>query len=296
VSRAGRILIGVAGWDYPDWAGVVYPARASSRGFDRLAFVARFVDLVEINSTFYRPADPRTAASWIRRTRERPEFRFSAKAHRSWTHDREADLEAAVRTTVEGLAPLREAGVLAALLVQFPQSFHRRAEAFVHLERILERVEGWPMVVELRHASWDRDEAAAWFRERGAGWCVVDQPRVGGSTAPARPRVTSRVGYLRLHGRNRADWFREDAGRDARYDYLYSLEELGPLAEAATTMAHEVDTLAVVQNNHFRGQALANALQMRHLIRGDRPEAPAALAAAYPGLAAITTSRREQLF
>ena len=53
----GQIRVGVAGWDYPDWNGTVYPA-GPGRGFDRLAFIARFVDAIEINSSFYRPLDP----------------------------------------------------------------------------------------------------------------------------------------------------------------------------------------------------------------------------------------------
>lgn len=288
------VRIGVAGWDYPDWRGVVYPARDS--GLDRLAFLARFVDLIEINSTFYRAAAPRTAASWLRRTRDRPRFRFAAKAHRSWTHERHDELRAVIAPTLEGLAPLKDGRRLSALLVQFPQSFHRTRDNLDHLERILDACEGWPLAVEVRHASWDGDEAADWLAARGAAWCVVDQPRVGRSTAPPRPRVTSRLAYLRLHGRNTLDWFRPDAGRDARYDYLYCTEELLPLADAARGMTETAEELIVVQNNHFRGQALVNALQMKHLIEGVRPRAPAELARVYPQLESFAEVERDRLF
>ena len=285
------IRVGVAGWDYPDWKGVVYPASAS-HGFDRLAYLARFVDVVEINSSFYRPIDPRIAASWARRVASRPGFRFTAKAHRSWTHEIGQDDPRGI----SGLATLREAGVLGALLLQFPQSFHRTPHALVRLEALLRGLEGWPVVVELRHASWDADEASAWFRERGAGWCVVDQPAVGRSTARPTPRVTSPVGYLRLHGRNAADWFREDAGRDARYDYLYDEGELRSLADAAREIAHAADETFVIQNNHFRGKALVNALQMRRMLGGGRPPAPATLVSAYPELASSVSSEPGRLF
>lgn len=294
VEPVSGLRIGVAGWDYPDWEGVVYPP-GPLRGFDRLAFLSRFVDAIEVNSTFYRPAQPRAAASWARRTARSPGFRFTAKAHRSWTHEADSRPEEVVSPTLAGLAPLREAGLLGALLVQFPQSFHRTAAAFDRLARLLERLEGWPVVVEFRHASWDNDQAAAWMRERGVGWCVVDQPRLGG-TAPARPRVTSSVAYLRLHGRNAEQWFREDAGRDARYDYLYSPAELASLAEVARGMSRQADELFVVQNNHFRGQALVNALQMKHLLQKVRPPAPATLVEAYPALAAEVESRPARLF
>jgi uncharacterized protein YecE (DUF72 family) len=167
--------------------------------------------------------------------------------------------------------------------VQFPQSAHQTSRWRDRVARLAEAARGWPLVFEFRHASWDDDRAAAWMRGIGAGWCVVDQPRLAG-VAAATPRVTAPVGYLRLHGRNEADWFREDAGRDARYDYLYTLQELEPLAAAAIAMARRAPEVFVVHNNHFRGQALANALQMKRLIQGSAPPAPRGIVDAFPHL------------
>jgi uncharacterized protein YecE (DUF72 family) len=276
--------IGVAGWDYPDWLGTVYPARAK-QGFDRLAWIARFVDVVEINSTFYRPNAPKTAASWVRRVASHPGFRFTAKSHRSWTHE-PADTPLFDKT-FEGLAPLRDAGLLGALLVQFPQSFHWTPENRSRLSQVLDRADGWPVVVEVRHVSWEDDSAAAWIHGCGVGWCVVDQPRVGRSTARAIPKVTSALAYLRLHGRNAEQWFQEGAGRDARYDYLYSEAELRPLADVARAMSSRASAVYAIANNHFRGQALANALQLKHLLQGVVPDAPGELVQAYPALQGV---------
>lgn len=288
----GVIHVGVAGWDYPDWAGIVYPPR-SAHGFDRLSHLARFVDCVEINRSFYRPVPPMLAEQWVRRVHGRPGFLFTAKGHRSWTHEPEAKPEEAVPPSLRGLAPLKEAGVLGALLVQFPQSFHRTEHSCLRLDRLLRLVDEWPVVVEVRHASWNTDETAAWLRERGVGWCVVDQPSVGSSTAPARAFSTASVGYFRLHGRNARDWFRDDAGRDARYDYLYSLEELRPLIELARGVARRADHVFVVQNNHFRGKALVNALQWKYLLEQERPAAPATLVSAYPALEDVAVAEAE---
>ena len=287
-------LVGVAGWDYPDWSGIVYP-RGASRGFDRLSWVARFLDVVEINTTFYRPANPRIAATWIRRVAAHPGFRFTAKAHRSWTHEPWDDPAEVVAPTLAGLAPLREAGLLGALLVQFPQSFHWTPESSFHLGRLLDAVAGWPILVEVRHISWDDDRAAAWMHDRGAGWCVVDQPSIQKTTAPPRPRVTAEIAYLRLHGRNKASWFDANAGRDARYDYLYAMDELRPLADAARGMGAQAKALYVIANNHFRGQAFANALQLKHLIQGIEPEAPEELVAAFPELRDVVSTRPNRL-
>jgi uncharacterized protein YecE (DUF72 family) len=289
------IKVGVAGWDYPDWNGIVYPTRVG-RGFDRLAHLARFVDLVEVNSSFYRPVAPRVAESWVRRTERRPEFVFTAKAHRSCTHEPADDPAAAASETLRGLAPLHDAGRLLALLLQFPQSFHFGKPAVGRLERLLPAFEGWPLAVEVRHASWESEPAAEWFERHGVGWCAVDQPRVGRSTAGLLARVTSPLAYMRLHGRNAADWFRPDAGRDARYDYLYDAAALEGLATAARAMAEAAENLVVVQNNHFRGQALVNALQMKSLLVGGRPEAPEELLALYPQLAPQVRVERTRLF
>jgi len=289
------IRVGVAGWDYPDWNGIVYPPRSPS-GFDRLAYLARYVNLIEVNSSFYRPVTPRVAESWVRRTERYPDFAFAAKAHRSCTHDPAAEpLEAAART-LQGLKPLRDAGRLEALLLQFPQSFHFDARAVERLERLLPAFEGWPLVVEVRHISWESETAGDWFASKAVGWCAVDQPQVGRSTARVLPRVTSALAYLRLHGRNTADWFRPDAGRDARYDYRYDAGQLQELASTARDMARTANSLVVVQNNHFRGKAVANALQMKSLLGGGRPLAPEGLLAVYPDLEPVVRVERTRLF
>ena len=289
------IRVGVAGWDYPDWNGRVYPRRCG-RGFDRLAYIAHYVDLVEVNSTFYRPVAPHVSESWVQRTRERPRFTFTAKAHRSWTHDAEPEFDSVVPATLKVLRPLLEAGRLGALLLQFPQSFHFGQAARSRIERLLDRVADWPVVIEVRHVSWKPEAVAAWFRRHGLGWCLVDQPRVGSSTLEPIARVTSDVAYMRLHGRNRRDWFRPDAGRDARYDYLYTRRQLEELARNAHEMAAQAEELFVVQNNHFRGQALVNTLQLRHLVEGQPPEAPEELVDAFPVLAAEVRLRPTRLF
>lgn len=288
----GRFRVGVAGWDYPDWNGIVYPAgdRAAT---DRLAWITRFVDVVEINSTFYRPAAPRTAESWVRRTAHNPDFTFTAKAHRSWTHQRERH---EVRATLDGLEPLREAGRLAAVLLQFPQSFHRNPEAMEHLARLSDSAPGWPLVLEVRHSSWDHKDLAGSLASAGIGWCAVDQPLTGPTVLPPLPLVTTRSAYFRLHGRNTTNWFREGAGRDARYDYLYSVDEVAGLAQTASSMAEAADELIVIQNNHFRGKALANAIQMKHRLTGEIQPAPATLVDEYPGLADICRVIRNRLF
>jgi uncharacterized protein YecE (DUF72 family) len=288
------VRVGVAGWDYPDWRGRVYPPRVPA-GFDRLAWVADFVEVVEVNATFYRPVSPGTAESWIRRTAAWPRFRFTAKAHRSWTHESDADPGPAIDATLRGLSPLRDAGRLSAVLVQFPQRVHRTDGALRRIEAIARRTRGWPITVEVRHRSWESEEVLTTLRDLGVGWCVVDQPEVAGACG-AVVATTSRLAYLRLHGRNRRDWFREGAGRDARYDYLYLDDELDALERIARRLGRTADSVVVIQNNHFRGQAMVNALQLRRRLEGVRPRAPEPLVQAFPPLARDCTTKQSRLF
>ncbi len=286
------IRVGVAGWDYPDWVGPVYPWN-HVRHIDRLAFLGRYVDVLEVNSTFYRPTSPHTARSWLRRAPEA--LGFTAKIHRSITHEPGVPEPQALDPTLTGLRPLLDEGRLLGLLVQFPHSFRFDEAGRAKLEAIAEGLRGWPWIVEVRRREWEQAAALEWLSGLGAGWCVVDQPRVG-TTARATPRVLGQLGYLRLHGRNAANWFREDAGRDARYDYLYAGQEIDDLAHVAREMAEQSAELIVVQNNHFRGQALVNALQLKHRLTGTRPLAPQTLVESYPSLADEVIVERQRLF
>src|SRR3569833_1566031 len=146
-DERARIRVGPAGWDYPDWRGIVYPNTRKTKTFDELAYLARFFDTVEINSTFYRPGDPKAAAGWVKRVAHTPAFKFTAKLWRRFTHERTgAALNPAfkfraklcMRFTLERtgawtadevklasavLQPLQEADRLGAVLLQFPWSF-----------------------------------------------------------------------------------------------------------------------------------------------------------------------------
>ena len=84
-----NIYIGIAGWSYPDWKGIVY----TDSKIDQLEFISKYVDCIEINSTFYRPPYEKTTKSWVQRTSELSEFFFTAKLHKSFTHEGKIDSE-----------------------------------------------------------------------------------------------------------------------------------------------------------------------------------------------------------
>jgi len=280
-NTGGEVHVGTSGWSYDDWHGRFYPEAASGR-FDRLAYLARFFDCVEVNSSFYRPPSPRAAASWLRRTPR--DFAFTFKLHQRFTHDRETSWTPdEVNAFRRGIEPVREAGRLGAVLVQFPWSFRCDEEAFAHLEAIRSDFADLPLVVEVRHASWTADRAATFLRDRGLGWCNIDQPP-SRSGVPPTSFVTSPVGYVRLHGRNREAWFDPEAGRDARYDYLYREDELEDWIGRIREVARASEKTFVFTNNHYRGQAPANALQILSRLAGRRVPVPSPLLGTYPFL------------
>lgn len=276
------IRYGPAGFQYKDWEGVVYPSPRPKK-FDPLAYLAHYFDTVEINSTFYGPARPSTVDSWMRRVGHNPDFRFTAKLYQRFTHQRKtawtADEVAEVRA---GMDPLLEGGRLGAVLLQFPWSFRRTEENREWLSDVVTTFADYPLVLEVRHASWNVPETFEELIERGIGFVNIDQPLFKQSIKPTAIS-TSRVGYVRVHGRNYMDWFRKDAGRDARYDYLYPPHELEPWAERTKELAGEPATedVYVVTNNHYRGKAVANALMLQSMVEGKPEPAPPPLFAEY---------------
>lgn len=281
-APAAPIRVGVAGWDYPDWKGILYPDPLP-RGFDRLEFLAKWVGILEVNSSFYGPPTARTARRWLDRVADVEDFRFSAKLWQRFTHQRRTPwTRAEVTETKAGLRRLLQAERLSALVVQFPWSFRNTEENREWLDDVRRTFAEFPLVVEVRHASWNEPEVFAWLAEHGVGFVNIDQPRFSRSIGPSA-RATSHVGYVRVHGRNYIDWFRKNAGRDARYDYLYPVDELRPWVRRARAIAKEPDVEAVdvVFNNHYRAQAVVNALQFQKLLTRRRVEAPARLAEVY---------------
>jgi uncharacterized protein YecE (DUF72 family) len=285
-----HIRVGPAGWSYPDWKGQVYPAKAG-RGFDPLAYLAQYFDVIEINSTFYRIPDAKTTQRWVTRVANHPEFRFTVKLWQGFTHEGTASAQdtAAFR---HAMAPLQEAGKLGAVLMQFPYRFHHTAENRAAVRRLADAFRDDPLVLEIRHRSWDRAEVFAWLQDLGIGFCNIDQPKVSYSIGLTQV-VTSPVGYLRLHGRNAAMWFAEEASAAARYDYRYPAEELQELVDAAEVISRRARDTYLITNNHFRGQAALNALELRYHLRRSPIPVPPPLLAAYPELRPIAAPASE---
>ena len=290
-ERAGRlapvvrgetlIRIGPAGWAYKDWQGIVYPSK-KPRGFYELSFLAQYFDTVEINVTFYRPVAANIAATWLERIVHNNRFRFTAKLWRGFTHDRNAT-PADEQEFKNGLAPLFQAGVLGALLVQFPWSFRNTEENRAYVARLRTRFADYPAVLEVRHASWSEPGVLDFLEQLDLGLCNIDQPLFKRSVKPAA-LSTSGIGYIRLHGRNYQSWFTENKHTGERYDYLYSAAELDPWLDRIKTVEHATKDTYVVTNNHYLGKAVVNAVEISSILKGQPVPAPAQLVIKYPEL------------
>jgi uncharacterized protein YecE (DUF72 family) len=292
------IRVGTAGWDYEDWNAVVYPARPP-RGFDRLSLMASLFDVNEVNATFYRIPPPRMTERWVRRVEHNPRFVFTAKLFRGFTHERQAS-DADREAFHSAIEPLARAGRLGCVLIQFPMSFHATAENRGYLEGLLGKFERFPLAAEFRHDSWDEPGVRELLKLRAAAFVNIDQPRLSGNLPPT-DYVTAPLAYFRFHGRNAPRWFGPDTSNVERYNYLYSEKELEPWAEWIRAAAQKIESslpsepktkggLYVILNNHFRGQAVANAIQLQTMLTGEAREVPETLRETYPALVPITTA------
>ncbi len=280
-----KLYVGPAGWSYPDWEGIVYPTRHPSR-FKPLEYIAQYFDCVEVNSSFYRIPDPRTVRNWVSVVRGMERFRFTAKLWQRFTHERGTHFTAEEVKAFRGaIDPLADAGRLAAVLLQFPWSFKNGEDEREWLGDLAKAFGDYPLVVEVRHTSWDHEEMRAWMRDRRLNWCNIDQPALKQCLGPSA-HATGPVGYVRFHGRNEANWFAQE-GRDARYDYYYSDKELEGWVGRITTLLQEAQNAYVIANNHFRGQGPANALQLRAKLTKGPVLVPDPLRKAFPDLEAI---------
>ncbi|MHC4156858.1 MAG: DUF72 domain-containing protein [Planctomycetota bacterium] len=278
---AGRVYMGIAGWSYKDWQGIVY----TEPKIDQLEYVSRFVDCIEINSTFYRPPFEKTTKSWLDRTSKRPDFFFTAKLHRDFTHEGRMDAEI-VKYFHKGFGPFLEAGKLRHLLVQFRYDFADNAASRGHLSKIVESFhDAFSLVVEVRHKSWQQPQALDFLQQLGVTVCNLDYP-VASNSFNMQYCTVGTAGYFRMHGRNAQKWFSK-AGRDETYDYYYNDDELAQIKRRIDRLAEAFKSLTVIANNHYRGAELANALELKALLSGSRQPVPEGLLRTYPKLAGI---------
>ena len=165
---------------------------------------------------------------------------------------------------VAALAPLAERGALGAVLLQFPGSFRPSTVAKKRLLALASHLRPFPVVSEFRHRSWLSEETFRLLRAEGIGYCCVDEPQVPGLIPPAAV-ATAEVAYVRFHGRNAGKWFQHELPHE-RYDYRYTTDELAAWVPRLRELDAAAARTLVFMNNHYQGQAVANATQLKELL------------------------------
>ena len=190
-----------------------------------------------------------------------------------------------------GIDPLAAAGKLGPLLIQFPSSFQRTAEAADYVAWLLQAFAGYPLAVELRHRSWsDAPDTSALLGEHHAAWVQIDEPKFSSSIRQELIVERAEMYYLRLHGRNAAQWWDHAASED-RYNYFYSPAELEPIAQKVNAVRAMVKQAYLFLNNHFSAQSVANATTLKKML--DEPvtaRMPAEMVERFPDLEGIVST------
>jgi uncharacterized protein YecE (DUF72 family) len=287
------ILVGTAGWTdksllesgwYPD--GATNPEQ-------RLKYYASQFPLVEVDSAYYALPSERTAAAWTHRTPDG--FTFNVKAfslftqHPTAVRSLPADLrEAAGKSGKErvylkdvgaevagqawdrfiaALEPLRAAGKLGAILLQFPPWFPISRRNKEYIVACAERVAPRRVCVEFRNHTWmtpeNQKETLDFLSAHQLPYVCVDEPQGYSNSIPPVLAATSDLAVVRLHGHSE-QWESKDI--QERFRYRYSDEELQDWASKVRKLAADADETHVVFNNCYRDYAHANAQQLEGLL------------------------------
>jgi uncharacterized protein YecE (DUF72 family) len=279
MTGQAEIYIGTSGWSYPKgegtWTGHFYPAGK----INELEYYSQFFDTVEINSSFYRPPNPAYAYNWARLVPE--EFLFTVKLWQKFTHPKmykEATGQEAVISQKDvdlfkhSIEPLASYGKLGTLLAQFPPSFKNDSFGWQILGTIIKTFNEYRLAVELRHRSWSDDEnIPRLLKKDNITWVQIDEPKFQSSIATEVP-LTADVAYFRFHGRNAGMWWKGDS--ETRYKYLYSNDEINELAERVKKASEQTNLLFVLLNNHWRGYAPRNAIDIKKALKIPFKELP----------------------
>lgn len=254
-----RIYLGTSGYSYADWNGVFYPEGLKKT--EQLQFYSSTFNSVEINFTYYAIPSPRIFDSMASRVPDG--FSFAVKAHRSMTHTRDCPQDD-YQSYTEALDPLVESGKMGPILLQFPWGFKYSRANMEYLEQLRDNLGDLALCVEFRHSSWLRDGVMEFLRQQELGFCNVDQPRLK-TLLPPTGIATTGTGYIRFHGRNRANWWKPKEAY-MRYDYMYGQEELIDWMPRIRKAASHTEKTHIYFNNHYKAQAARSAKLLQGLF------------------------------
>jgi uncharacterized protein YecE (DUF72 family) len=298
-GTTSRVLVGTCSWtdrtlvEETDW----YPKRSMSAEA-RLRYYAEHFPIVEADGTYYFPPTEAVCRAWTERTPDR--FTMNVKAYSLLTghptkpaslwadlraelprevaekrnvyaHHLEPDaLDEAWHRFAAALTPLREAGKLGAVLLQYPPWFTPKRANRDALRSVRERLPDLPFCVELRAPAWlaarDRDATLGLLRELDLALVVVDAPKV--SKLRTVVEVTNPdLAVVRFHGRADATWDARTETAAERFRYEYSTRQLRAWVPKLEALAAEAKTVHALMNNCYRDFGVTNAAQLAELLQ-----------------------------
>lgn len=289
-----KLYVGTAGWSYKDWIGSFYP-KAQTADFNWLEYYSQFFNCVEVNASYYTYIDPKIVNGWLEHTTDKNDFLFTIKLHQDFTHKKNFTNEntKAVRLVLDKLAG---EGKLGGILMQFPYSFSLDKENANHIKNLVDTFSDYEKFIEVRHKSWFIDRFFNFVKSSNSSLCTIDQP-VMGQAIEFEPTAVGNNLYLRFHGRNEDAWSKsiKNFGKkqtyeqqSSRYNYLYSPGELIEIDQKLKEVIDTVNKVIVIMNNHPHGNAVANALELLHLLSNKmKVNVPENTLKAYPRLKKI---------
>jgi len=162
------------------------------------------------------------------------------------------------------------------------------------LSLLLAALRDYPVAVELRHATWSDafGETLELLNATNAAWAQIDEPKFRFSIRQNWLPNGKGFYYVRLHGRNAAQWWTHDKAED-RYNYLYTAGELEEFTETADAARRLVKKAYLYTNNHFSAKSVANAAMIKQQLGEPiEGEYPPEFAAQFPDLAGVVKVRR----
>lgn len=285
----------MGGWDLPPFDGVFYPAKPG-KGFRKLSWYSAFFDFVELNASFYNTAlTPAQAKRWLTDVASNPRFQFSVKLYRGFTHtlDATATDAVAVRRLLE---PLRDAGKLAGVVMQFPSAFTFSRERLDYIGKLGMAFSEQTRFLELRHRSWDSPTTREYASVHGLCLVNTDIPRLP-QHMPFHSDAWNGIAYFRMMGQNADAW--NDPTRGDRYLYKYSAMQLRELLLRINGISPALNQAFVVFHNDPNAHSSVNGFQLKHMANPtEKPLAPAGLVKRFPELAPVTRveQQTEDLF
>ncbi|HVM30355.1 MAG TPA: DUF72 domain-containing protein [Candidatus Limnocylindrales bacterium] len=299
------IRLGTSSWTDPTMtAGTVFYPAGADTAEERLNYYASQFPLVEVDATYYALPVRRTSELWVQRTP--PDFVFDVKAHALLTgqpteikrlprylrdelpaelHDKRRiyarDLPEDARDEVwrafrDGLEPLREAGQLGAVILQYPRWFFPISESRDAILEARERLAGLACAVELRNGSWfndkNRERTLRFLSDNAIPFVIVDEPQGMKSSVPPIAAVTSpELAVVRFHGRRAETWEQPNIPVVERFRYLYERDELAEWVPRLLDAGRDTRDMHVLMNNCYANYGATNARELAGLLADLKP-------------------------